>query len=209
MTVRVKICGLTRRRDVEAAANAGADYLGFVFANSPRRVTIEQARRLADAAPQGPGRVALFMDQDAAYVREVLAAVEFELIQFHGREANDWCRSFARPFVKAVGVRNTDVARSLRAYPDAAGILFDSHAAGESGGTGQAFDWSLLPPGHGKTWLAGGLCPENVAEAIERVRPFAVDVSSGVEVAPGIKDHDRVRAFISAARTARKPTRED
>ncbi len=200
--VRVKICGLTRAADVDAAIEAGADAVGFVFARSPRQIEPAQAAELAIRVPESILRVGLFMHQEGEEIRHILAQVELDLLQFHGDADNDFCRSFGLPFLKAVSAASGDAADDITRYPDAAGVLFDTPGEGGAGGTGRTFDWRLVDPVALPLWLAGGLNPENVAAAIAAVQPDWVDVSSGVEDAPGIKNADRVRAFIHAARTS-------
>ncbi len=200
--VKVKICGLTRAVDVTAAVEAGADYLGFVFARSPRRLEPGAAAELAASAPPGVQRVGLFMNASADAVRDVLAQVPLDLLQFHGDEDNEFCTGFGLPFIKAVSMMDNDPDGLVAAFPDAAGLLLDSHAPGGAGGTGRTFDWGRRVASDKPLWLAGGLGPDNVAEAVRRFRPWAVDVSSGVESRPGIKDPDRVRQFVLNARSA-------
>ncbi len=195
---RVKICGLTRAEDVACAVRSGAHAVGFVFARSPRRVEIEQALELASATEGSAVRVGLFMDQPEGSVRSVLRAVPLDMLQFHGREPNDFCRAFGLPFLKAIPMGDPEGRQMLYRYPDAAGLLLDSHQKGGAGGTGVAFDWARVPECPQPVWLAGGLEPANVAEAIRVVQPWAVDVSSGVEQAPGQKSHARIEAFMQA-----------
>jgi phosphoribosylanthranilate isomerase len=200
--VKVKICGLTRATDVRAAAGAGADMLGFVFADSPRRLDIETAARLVGEVPRGVLCVGVFLDQPAKLVDDVLARVPLGLLQFHGRESNTFCAAFGMPFVKAVAMGGSGAESDPHdAYPDAEGLLYDSHAPGAPGGQGRVFDWSLLPRDGRRLWLAGGLTVDNVAEAVERCHPWAVDVSSGVEDSPGVKNHDLVRRFVDSAKS--------
>ena len=199
--VKVKICGMTRGWDVRHAADAGADMLGFVFAPSPRQLTPHAAAELTALVPPGIVRVGLFMNPQAEQVRAVLKEVRLDLLQFHGSEDNRFCNGFGRPFIKAIAMGSgPGPADVLRNYPDARGLLYDAHAPGGPGGTGQVFDWSLLEQGVQAVWLAGGLTPENVGVAVKTVRPWAVDVSSGVEDSPGIKNHTMVRDFIRAAK---------
>lgn len=199
---RVKICGLTREQDVAVAVEAGADALGFVFASSPRRLDALRAARLTASVPDGTLRVGLFMNQAASAVRRVLAEVELDLLQFHGSEDNAYCTAFGMPFIKAIAMRGGDPLAQADAVPDAVGLLLDSHAPGGAGGSGKAFAWDDAPDfGGRKVWLAGGLNPDNVGAAIAHFQPWAVDVSSGVEASPGIKDPERVRAFIEQAKS--------
>jgi len=201
--VKIKICGLTRAEDVQAAVAAGADAVGFVFAASPRRISIETAIRLGRYVPRGVLRVGLFMDQAGSEIGQVVSAVPLDLLQFHGSESERECRAFNIPWLKAVAMEDAgSIERAARAFPGAAGLLLDSHAKGRSGGSGRTFDWALAKPAASRIWLAGGLNADNVVEAIRVVRPYAVDVSSGVEVEPGIKDAERIRAFVEAVRHA-------
>lgn len=205
MRTRIKFCGITRLEDALAAARLGADAVGLVFtARSPRQLSIEAARAIALALPPLVTRVGLFMDNNATEVAAVLHDVPLELLQFHGNEDADFCRVFAKPYLKAVPMMDVgDVAGYAAWFPDAAGFVLDSHRAGAAGGSGRSFDWSRVPAGLGRPLLlAGGLVPGNVAQAIAAVRPWAVDVSSGVESAPGIKDHAKMRAFVDEVQGA-------
>ena len=204
MRPRIKICGLTRGEDVRAAVDAGADAIGLVFyAKSPRHVELAQAAALARAVPPFVTIVGLFVNEDPAQVRRTLAAVPIHLLQFHGDEDEAYCRQFDRPFVKAARVApGMDLLQYAGAFPSAQAILLDAFVDGFGGG-GKVFDWSLIPPDL-KTpiILSGGLDADNVADAVTRVRPAAVDVSSGVEVNKGIKDAEKIRAFVAAVRAA-------
>jgi phosphoribosylanthranilate isomerase len=217
MRTRVKICGITRVDDGLAAAQAGADAVGIVFwSGTPRFVDVGRAREIADALPPFVTRVALFVDPAPSDVRSVLDAVPVDTLQFHGAEVPDLCRAFGRPYLKAVHVRDgVDLVEYAELYGDAAGFLFDSYAPGDlPGGTGRAFDWSRLSPAvqaklPAPVILSGGLDPANVGAAIRAVRPWAVDVSSGVEARDdsgkprrGIKDAARIAAFIEGVRNA-------
>jgi phosphoribosylanthranilate isomerase len=199
MAKRVKICGITSITDALNAANAGADALGFVFyAKSPRYVTPEQAAEICQALPPFVTSVGLFMNADAEQVRATLDTVSLDLLQFHGSETPEFCRSFGRPYIKALGIQGlVDFAEQADQYPDALGILVDSHALGKAGGTGQTFDWKLLPKNYSKPIiLAGGLNPENIAEAVRETSVYAVDLSSGVESSPGIKSKAKIDALM-------------
>jgi phosphoribosylanthranilate isomerase len=201
MRVKVKICGLTRDEDVKAAVAAGADAIGFVFTASPRRISIDTAIRLSSYVPKGVLRVGLFLDQDRSEIDQVINSVSIDVLQFHGSETEQECRVFGLPWLKAVAMENAESAKQAESeYPGAMGLLLDSHATGKRGGSGKVFDWSLSRPIAKPIWLAGGLNSANVTQAIHVVRPFAVDVSSGVEAAPGIKDASRIRTFIKAVR---------
>lgn len=202
---RIKCCGMTRTGDALLAAQLGADAIGLVFtARSRRQVTLARAREIVAALPPFVATVALFMDDEASLVQQVLDEVRPTLLQFHGNESDDWCAQFGRPFLKAIAMGGGAAALSrLREYPRAAGLLLDGHATGEAGGSGRTFDWSLLPRGLAQPLiLAGGLHAGNVGDAVRAARPWAVDVASGVESAPGIKDPARLGAFIRAVRAA-------
>ena len=202
---RIKCCGMIRVEDALLAARLGADAIGLVFsARSRRQVTLAQARAIVAALPPFVATVALFMDDETDRVRQVLDEVRPTLLQFHGGESDGWCAQFGRPFLKAIAMGEGAAALPrLHDYPRASGLLLDGHAAGEAGGSGKAFDWSLLPDGLPQPLiLAGGLHAGNVGDAVRTVRPWAVDVASGVESAPGIKDPLRLAAFIRAVRTA-------
>ena len=200
---RIKICGITRVEDGCQAAALGADAIGLVFySKSPRHVSPQQARAVVAALPPFVSVVALFVDPTRAEVEAVLAACPIDILQFHGAETPAFCRSFARPYLKALRVRpGVDVSAYAAQYADARGLLVDAYVEGLPGGTGQAFDWSLLP--HDlpvPLILSGGLDEHNVARAVASVHPAAVDVSSGVEQSKGIKDAARMAAFILGAR---------
>jgi phosphoribosylanthranilate isomerase len=202
---RIKVCGITRPEDAAAAAAAGADALGLVFhPASPRAVTPEQAAAVARAAGPLVTVVALFVDAPVALVNEVLAAAPVGLLQFHGSETPAECARFERPFLKALRMApGLAVEEAAAAYGAASGILLDSYRPGVPGGTGESFDWGRIPAALcSRLVLAGGLRPDNVGEAISRVNPAAVDVSGGVENAPGIKDAGRIAAFVAAVREA-------
>lgn len=203
--VRSKICGITRVEDALAAAAAGADAIGLVFyAKSPRAVSVEQAQQIIAALPPFVTTVGLFVDMPRPELQQILAQVPLDLLQFHGDESVEQCEGYGRPYIKALRVKaGDDIAALMAQYPSASGVLLDTFVEGVPGGTGLAFDWSLVPAELPKpVILAGGLTPDNVATAIDRVRPYAVDISGGVESAKGIKDADKVRAFIRAARGA-------
>ena len=213
---RIKICGITRVEDGIAAANAGADALGLVFwPGTPRRIDDVRAREIVVALPPFISIVGLFVDPTVDQVKSVLGAVPLGALQFHGHEPADFCRQFGLPYVKAIGVakgkNEGDLLESASSYTDAAAWLFDAPPAGAlPGGTGQTFDWTALPkPSPKPIVLSGGLNASNVAEAIRTVRPWAVDVSSGVEVLGadgkvirGVKDASRIAAFVREVRNA-------
>ena len=200
--VRIKICGMTRAADVRAAVAAGVDALGFVFAPRSKRVLDPAvAAELVAQVPAFVSRVGLFMDQDAPEVAAVLDRVPLNLLQFHGAEDAGFCRQFGLPYIKAVSMATENaVQQAEEAFPDASALLLDSHPAGQVGGTGVVFDWSAIPPVSMPLVLAGGLNPGNIRQAVQQVRPWAVDVSSGVESAPGIKSEQLMCEFIQEAR---------
>ena len=203
MKPRIKICGLTRLEDVRVAVEGGADAIGLVFyPPSPRFVDLAKAAELARAVPPFITIVGLFVNADPVIVRETLAAVPIHLLQFHGDEGEAYCCQFDRPYMKAARVRpGMDLVQYAADFPSAQAILLDAFVDGFGGG-GKVFDWSLIPPALGKPLvLSGGLDAGNVGEAVARVQPAAVDVSSGVEAAKGIKDAGKIRAFCAAVRS--------
>jgi phosphoribosylanthranilate isomerase len=204
MTTRVKICGITSAADGLMAAEAGADMIGLMFyEESPRYVAPFLAGKIAQAIPPQVLRVGVFVNPSESLVSQAIAECSLNLLQFHGEETSDFCTQFGLMSIKAVRVRDAAALHELAAYRTAA-FLLDAYSPNGRGGTGEKFDWELAIEAAklGKPiFLAGGLTPENVAEAVRRVNPFAVDVSSGVESAPGKKDAAKVRAFISAAKS--------
>lgn len=205
MAVRVKICGITRLQDLHAACDAGADALGFVFyEQSPRHVDIGLAAGLVRALPPFVASVGLFVNAGPAFIESVLRLVPLDLLQFHGDETPAECACFGRPYIKAIRVTaDTDLLKCAADFESARGLLLDACVPGVPGGTGERFDWGLIPPALPKpVILSGGLTPENVTEAVQRVRPWAVDVSSGVEVSKGIKDAHLIAQFIAKAKEA-------
>ena len=204
--MRIKICGLTRPQDIQDAVTQGADALGFVlYAPSPRAVTAEQAAQLIKHAPAFVTTVALFVNETAENVSHALAVCPFDLLQFHGDESPEFCRQFNRPYMKAIRVRSTDdIHSAVQQYPDAKALLLDAYVENLPGGTGQAFDWRLIPQLDIPWVLAGGLNANNVADAVIQVQPFAVDVSGGVEASKGIKDVNKIKDFISEVRNVER-----
>ncbi len=205
MRTRIKICGITRIEDALAAAQAGADAIGLVFdPKSPRCVDVKQAAAIARALPPYMTVVGLFVDATRQSVHDVLNRVNLDLLQFHGAETPEYCRAFSKPYVKAIRMSpDVDLHAEERRFPEAAGLLLDTFSFAASGGTGETFDWGRVPRDLKKpVILAGGLTPGNVADAIRRVRPYAVDVSSGVESTKGIKDAKKIFAFIETVRAA-------
>lgn len=196
---RVKICGITRIEDAINAIEHGADAIGLVFYEpSPRHVSIEQAKLIASQVPAFVTVVGLFVNASREYIEEVLSEVGLDLLQFHGDETPDECAGYGLPFIKAVRVKpDTNLVQYAADFSNAKGLLLDTYTEGTAGGTGQVFDWSLIPTELSKpVILAGGLNVENVAQAIQQVRPYAVDISGGVESAKGIKDAAKIAAFM-------------
>lgn len=203
---RIKFCGMTRAGDVRLASELGVDAVGFVFVRqSPRQVRPEEARLMRNALAPLVDAVAVFSDNSAEDVREAIRQVRPTLLQFHGSEEDAFCRGFGIPWVKAIpmGLGELESATALQLrYPGAAGFLFDSHGK-ESGGSGKTFDWSRVPATLNKpVMLAGGLGPGNVFDAVLATLPWGVDVASGVETAPGVKDGDLMRHFVEEVRRA-------
>ncbi len=202
MRTRIKICGITRPEDGVEAARLGADAIGLVFYDkSPRAVTPSQAAEIVSALPAFVTTVGLFVDPDVASVDAVLAQVPLDLIQFHGNETPALCRRFGRPYLKAIRMREgVDLAAEQRRFCDARGLLLDTYQPGIPGGTGEAFEWGRVPDDlAASVVLAGGLDPDNIAAAIKQVKPYAVDVSGGVEASKGIKDAAKMAAFFKNA----------
>jgi phosphoribosylanthranilate isomerase len=205
MNTRVKICGITRVQDGLAAVRLGAHAIGLVFYDaSPRAVTTEQARLIVDALPPFVTAVGLFVNAQPDAVRKTLAAVPLQLLQFHGDETPAYCSAFGVPYLKAVRVRaGVDLLQYASDFRDARGLLLDAYVEGVRGGTGATFDWSLIPRDLSlPIVLSGGLDAGNVEAAVRAVRPWAVDVSSGVELAKGIKDAAKIEAFMNGVRNA-------
>ncbi len=200
---RVKICGITSLDDAHAAVAAGADAIGLVFySKSPRHVNVEQARAIALAVGPFVTVVGLFVNAAAEEISRILQQVPLHVLQFHGDEDLDYCEQFARPYMKALRMKpGLDVEAQIAAYPTASGILLDAYRPGVPGGTGETFDWARVPTASKSPLiLAGGLEPGNVKQAIEATRPYAVDVSGGVELTPGKKDSEKVVAFVQNAK---------
>jgi phosphoribosylanthranilate isomerase len=200
---RVKFCGLTRVADLEVAAGLGVDAIGLVLVpGSPRFISLEQAAIIRARVPPFVQVVTLFRNASAAGVREALAAVQPDLLQFHGEESPEHCASFGRPYLRAVPMAAAgDLGEWERRFATAAALLLDAHGAGEQGGQGRTFDWSAIRATRPYV-LAGGLTPGNVGAAVRQLRPYAVDVSTGIESAPGVKDEVRMRQFLEAVRQA-------
>lgn len=201
---RIKVCGLTRPEDMDAALAAGVDAVGLVFYGpSPRYVALEQAQSLAQRVPSFVTRVGLFVNADPEEVKRTMATVSLELLQFHGDEDDAYCRQFGKPFIKAARMRpEVDLLEFARSFPSAQALLLDAYVEGYGGG-GQTFDWGLIPRSLPLPLiLSGGLHPGNVQAAVQGVKPWAVDVSSGVEAAKGIKDVAKIKAFVAAVQLA-------
>ncbi|MDM8545514.1 phosphoribosylanthranilate isomerase [Candidatus Venteria ishoeyi] len=195
---RIKICGITRLEDAQDACHAGADALGFVFYDkSPRAVSIKQVQEIISAVPAFVTSVGLFVNPEPEFVHAVLKHIPLDLLQFHGEETPQQCAAFSRPYIKAIRMRpGTDVYAQAALYQSARGLLLDAYVPGVKGGTGTAFNWKEIPAQVAKpVILAGGLDASNVAHAIHTVRPWAVDVSGGVEVKKGIKSTEKIREF--------------
>ena len=205
MRTRVKICGITRVADALVAADCGADAIGLVFYEpSPRCVDMATATAIAREMPPFVTVVGLFVNAAAETIRRAVGEVRIDLLQFHGDESPAFCRDQARPWIRALRMQpGIDVAAAIARYDGARGVLLDAYHPGVPGGTGETFDWGRIPADlAGRIVLAGGLDPDNVARAIRQVRPFAVDVSGGVERDKGVKDPDRIKRFIDEVRSA-------
>ncbi len=203
MRTRIKICGITRREDARKAVELGADAIGLVFyPPSPRAVTPQQAAEIVEQLPPFVTLVGLFVDATRDWVAEVLHALPLDLLQFHGEEAPAACTGHGLPWIKAIRMRESvDLEREMQHYGQASGLLLDSFKAGVPGGTGESFDWDRIPRElRSRIILAGGLTADNVEQAVRRIRPYAVDVSGGVEAAKGIKDADKMAAFIAGVK---------
>ncbi|PTQ75060.1 phosphoribosylanthranilate isomerase [Nitrosomonas oligotropha] len=203
MSVRVKVCGITRSEDAIAAVQCGVDAIGFVFwPHSARYIDPESVRRIAEVIPPFICTVGVYVDPDAAWVEETARAAKLNLLQFHGDESPEFCNQFSQPYIKAIRVKpDTDLLQYAQRYGAAKGLLLDTYAADMPGGTGHAFDWQLIPQQLSLPLiLSGGLNPDNVARAIKQTQPWAVDVSSGVEASKGIKDEKKIIAFMQGVK---------
>jgi phosphoribosylanthranilate isomerase len=203
MRTRIKICGITRAEDGLAAVRQGADAIGLVFyPSSPRAVTREQAQAITAVLPPFVTVVGLVVDEPRERLQALLGAVRIDLLQFHGRESPADCSGLGRPWIKAIRMREgIDLIALRRDYREASALLLDAYEPGKPGGTGSRFDWERIPPSMASDIiLAGGLNPDNVESAIHRVRPYAVDVSGGVEITKGIKDEGKIASFIEGVK---------
>lgn len=207
---RIKICGITRVEDAVEAERLGADALGLNFyEKSARVITPDRAALISSALSPLTSVVGLFVNPTRELVEQVISQVPLNLLQFHGDEDDEFCNSFRFPWIKAIRVRDAAaLAEQVESYPSSRGLLLDSFVAGEPGGTGKTFDWSAISRLQFPFVLAGGLSAENVAEAIVKTLPYAVDVSSGVESSPGVKDAVKMRAFVEAVGRADSSARE-
>jgi phosphoribosylanthranilate isomerase len=199
---RVKFCGFTHQDDVAQAVALGADALGFVFYGpSSRYVSPEHAKTLTRSVPAFVTRVGLFVNEEAETVQRIFEIAQLNLIQYHGEESPEFCDAIGLPYIKAFRVRKgMDLRTEMDRYPNASGFLLDAYVKGQPGGTGERFDWELIPHSHAPIILAGGLTPDNAKDAIDQVAPWALDVSGGIETKPGRKDPDKMARFMNACR---------
>jgi phosphoribosylanthranilate isomerase len=207
MHTRVKICGITREQDAEAVVVSGADAIGLVFYEpSPRCVTVERAAAIVRELPPFVTTVALFVNAEREFIARVVDRVGVDLLQFHGQECAEYCAQHGRPWIRAVRMKpDTDLMAAREEFAAGRGLLLDAYRPGVPGGTGETFDWDRIPPVLAPhIVLAGGLDASNVGDAVRRVRPYAVDVSGGVEVEKGVKDRHKIRAFIEEVRSAER-----
>lgn len=204
MRVRVKICGITRPEDAIAAVQYGADAIGFIlWSQSERYIAPAAVRRIVKLMPPFVHAVGVYVNPDKSWVEESCSAAGLSMLQFHGDESPEFCAQFCLPYIKAVRVRaGLDLVQYAQQYEHAQGLLLDTYTAGKPGGTGQVFDWKLIPATMPLPWiLSGGIHPGNIADAIKQTRPLAIDVSSGVESAKGIKDITKISAFMQGVRS--------
>ena len=199
---RVKFCGLTHEEDIARAVKLGVDALGFVFyAPSSRSVAPDHAAMLTSSVPAFVTRVGLFVNEQPAVIQNIFERTRLNLIQYHGDETPEFCDAVGLPFIKAFRVRpGMDIQTEMERYPNASGFLLDAYVKGQPGGTGERFDWGMIPQSNAPIILAGGLSPDNAKDAIEQVAPWALDVSGGIETKPGRKDPDEMERFMNACR---------
>lgn len=199
---RVKFCGLTHEEDIAQAVKLGVDALGFVFyAPSSRSVAPDHAAMLTSSVPAFVTRVGLFVNEQPAVIQNIFERTRLNLIQYHGDETPEFCDAVGLPFIKAFRVRpGIDIQTEMERYPNASGFLLDAYVKGQPGGTGERFDWGMIPQSNAPIILAGGLSPDNAKDAIEIVAPWALDVSGGIETKPGRKDPDKMARFMNACR---------
>ena len=200
--IRVKFCGFTHQDDVAQAVALGADALGFVFYGpSSRYVSPEHAKTLTRSVPAFVTRVGLFVNEEAETIQRIFEIAQLNLIQYHGEESPEFCDAVGLPYIKAFRVRKgMDLRTEMDRYPNASGFLLDAYVKGQPGGTGERFNWELIPHSHAPIILAGGLTPDNAKDAIDQVAPWALDVSGGIETKPGRKDPDKMARFMDACR---------
>ncbi len=201
--VRIKFCGMAREEDLAYAAALGVDAIGLIFSPLSRRcVSIEQAKKLLRVLPPFVDVIAVLVNPDYAKVKEIISQLAIRTLQFHGDETEEFCLQFDRPYIKALQIQSTAAFEEFSAkYPQASAFLLDTPSSTNRGGTGESFDWGIIPSNRSKpVILAGGLHAQNVKLAVEQCSPYAVDICSGIEVSPGIKDHKKMRQFISALR---------
>ena len=200
--MRVKFCGLTHEEDIARAVKLGVDALGFVFyAPSSRSVAPDHAAMLTSSVPAFVTRVGLFVNERPAIIQNIFERTRLNLIQYHGDETPEFCDAVGLPFIKAFRVRpGIDIQTEMERYPNASGFLLDAYVKGQPGGTGERFDWGMIPQSNAPIILAGGLSPDNAKDAIEQVAPWALDVSGGIETKPGRKDPDKMARFMNACR---------
>ncbi len=200
--MRVKFCGLTHEEDIARAVKLGVDALGFVFyAPSSRNVAPDHAAMLTSSVPAFVTRVGLFVNEQPAIIQNIFERTKLNLIQYHGDETPEFCDAVGLPFIKAFRVRpGIDIQTEMERYPNASGFLLDAYVKGQPGGTGERFDWGMIPQSNAPIILAGGLSPDNAKDAIEQVAPWALDVSGGIETKPGRKDPDKMARFMNACR---------
>ena len=200
--IRVKFCGFTHQDDVAQAVALGADALGFVFYGpSSRYVSPAHAQTLTRSVPAFVTRVGLFVNEEAETVQRIFEIARLNLIQYHGEESPEFCDAVGIPYIKAFRVRKgMDLRTEMDRYPNASGFLLDAYVKGQPGGTGERFNWELIPHSHAPIILAGGLTPDNAKDAIDQVAPWALDVSGGIETKPGRKDPDKMARFMNACR---------
>jgi phosphoribosylanthranilate isomerase len=200
---KIKICGITNLEDAEKAVELGVDAIGFIFSKSPRRVDAEVATEIIKALPPFITTVGVFVNESMDVVKHIASVCRLNVLQFHGDELPEFCSLFGRKIIKSFRVKNPDDLSMLPGYKGiVSAYLLDSRVKGKRGGTGETFDWELakIAIPYGRVILAGGLTPENVADAIKAVKPYAVDVSTGVEAAPGKKDFEKMKRFVAAIR---------
>lgn len=205
MRTRIKVCGISRTEDAQFCAESGIDAIGLVFVKkSPRAVSIEKAQSIIKDLPVFVDVVALFMDSTPGLILDVLSNIKVDLIQFHGAETAEECEKWQCPYIKAIAMGGqNEFVHPKDQYPNAKGFILDAHQPGEQGGSGQQFDWHLFPKkGRQNLILAGGLRPDNVLEAILQTRPWAIDLSSGLEHSPGIKSHEKIQQLVKMVRQA-------